>query len=211
MNFCATITAQPHENTICAFIHGLDTNEVETIIQRLVYDGRFSRFPSLVPTILLDMRLDVATRNTERTVLLVQEIERDSGMDSQWTTSSSADDERLKNIHRIKTDLDFDVKIHDLTTVTARLSYYTHICKVHLLMPEKLNEINAITVESAPQVEKDEFKRLEILMRTNNAHLRSYLEGTMIRTEAMLPRVQAQRDTVSSYRPEPGASRSKIN
>ena len=152
------------------------------------------------------MRLDVATRNTERTVLLAQEIERDTGMDPQWTTS--ADAERLENIHRIKTDLEFDVKIHDLTTVTARLSYYTHICKVHLHMPEKLNEINANTVEAAPQVEKDEFKRLEILMRSNNAHLHAYLQRTMIRTEAMLPRVQAQRDTVSGYRPEPGASRS---
>lgn len=209
MNFCATVTTQPHENTICAFIHGLDTNEIETFIQRLVYDGRFSRFPSLVPTILLDMRLDVATRNTERTVLLVQEIERDTGMDPQWTTSSSADAERLEKIHRIKTDLEFDVKIHDLTTVTARLSYYTHICKVHLHMPGKLNEINANTVEAAPQVEKDEFKRLEILMRSNNAHLHAYLEGTMIRTEALLPRVQAQRDTVSGYRPGPEASRSK--
>lgn len=156
------------------------------------------------------MRVDVATRNTERTVLLVQNIERDTGMDPQWTTSSSADAERLENIRRINTGLEFDIKIHDLTTVTARLSYYTHICKAHMHMPKMLDEINAETVAAATQVEKDKFKRLEILLRSHNAHLHAYLEGTLIRTEAMLPRVQAQRDTVSSgYKPEPKAKRSK--
>lgn len=150
------------------------------------------QIPTLIPTILLEFRVDVATLGTERAFYAVKQIEMETGLDPQWKHRAE-DSERRQSV-----DLNFERIMHDLTSLSVRLGHYAFICKAHMKMPDLLDNINRDMLAKEAESEScQELAKAELLLRTNNAHIRAYLEGVMARVEALQTRVQAQKDTVS--------------
>lgn len=192
VNVCAAITHRSKKNLTCAFLHGLDTEEIEELCNRLHQCEQVHQIPTLIPTILLEFRIDMAASGTERVFYSIKKIEVETGLDPQWKIRG----EELERNPSV--DLNFERIMRDLTSISVRLSHYAFICKAHMKLPELLDHINGgILTRESDSESYPEMVTAELFLRTNNAHIRAYLEGIMVRVEALQARVQAQKDTVS--------------
>lgn len=180
--------------TICAFIYGLIPEEIDDLLRRLQSCSQFYEFHSLVPTILLEFRVEVATRNSASAFEKIQDIERETGLNPQW----NFDPREIPSGPINMLQLDYGQITLDLTALTARLSHYIFICNVHLEMPAILDKINqrVVDVVTSP-THKTALQHCELQLRIRNTHMSAYLKGTLTKIEQLLIRVQAQRDIVS--------------
>jgi hypothetical protein len=190
------VSFQPKERIINVFIHGLIRDEIDGLLDRLKQCSKFFPFPSLLPMILLELRLDISTRNSRWTFQKIQEIERATGLDPGWEFT-------LRDLPSSGVDItqiNYPRLTHHITAISARVAHYAFVCKVHGDMPNKLDAINSELVASASTVEDSkELSESEALLRVRTAHLREYLKATLARAEHLESRLQCQRDTVSNY------------
>jgi hypothetical protein len=191
-NCCAAVTYRPDSKETLAFVHGLTINKVEKVTQRLENLSDFHPFPTLIPMILLEFRLDIITGNSASVLNDIYEIERYTGLNPKWELNG-----RISKLgHERNSEIDFVGTMLDLTAIAARLGHYIFMCRVSIKLPDMFNQINADFLRRSSESDRDSLEKLEVLMRAKSCYMKENMKGMFVLIEEYSSRVQAQCNTV---------------
>ncbi|RYP61761.1 hypothetical protein DL769_007567 [Monosporascus sp. CRB-8-3] len=189
-----------------AFVHDLTAKEVLHVTRELAkHRGRLA-LPMLLPTILVETRLQTAifgVRDCHREIILV---ERKTGLLTKWDSSEALSDMRKKrSIQNPAETVDFNIITADITSVKSKLTYTEYLCEVWSPKLVAFDRINSRMVESVP-AEADR-ERLLTIHRGLHDEIHFYLtsfEGVHLRAKYLSKRAEAQVQTVSKPSAESG-------
>ncbi|RYP61784.1 hypothetical protein DL771_010006 [Monosporascus sp. 5C6A] len=180
-----------------AFVHDLAAEEILHVTKELVkHRGRLA-LPMLLPTILVETRLQIAifgVRDCHREIILV---ERKTGLLTKWDSSEAVSDMRRKRpIQNPAETVDFNVITADLTSVKSKLAYAEYLCEIWSPKLVAFDRINSHTVESVPVgADRERLSNIHRGLRDEiNFHLTS-LEATQLRAKYLSKRAEAQAQT----------------
>ncbi|RYP02351.1 hypothetical protein DL764_005833 [Monosporascus ibericus] len=154
----------------------------------------------LLPTILVETRLQTAifgVRDCHREIILV---ERKTGLLTKWDSSEALSDMRKKRLIQNPAETaDFNAITADITSVKSKLAYAEYLCEIWSPKLVAFDRINSHLVESVP-AEADGGRLMNIhrgLQDEINFHLTS-LEATQLRAKYLSKRAEAQVQTILS-------------
>ncbi|RYP91092.1 hypothetical protein DL770_002796 [Monosporascus sp. CRB-9-2] len=154
----------------------------------------------LLPTILVETRLQTAifgVRDCHREIILV---ERKTGLLTKWDSSEASSDMRKKrSIQNPAETVDFNVITADITSVKSKLAYVEYLCESWSPRLVAFDRINSHMVESV-QAEADRERLLKIhrgLQDDINFDLTSF-ESARLRAKYLSKRAEAQVQIVST-------------
>ena len=194
-HFAAALTFDPQQHTTLALVAGLKKHEILHICTRLRYSQDYITLPMLLPALLLELRVDSATRTVADSHREIYNIEQETGLRTDFGFSN--DSARDPSDSKQWETNDFNRISRQLTSVTAKLAHCISMCQMHLPMIDELDLVNQEAVNSSPPGRESDLQRVNACLRANNALLRGWLQATLFRATYLSQRAQAQVQTVS--------------
>lgn len=186
------MTHDAKTNMTCGLLQGLQKGEIERVLDRLKFWKEYASCPSLLPTILIDMRADEVTQRIGACHQALHDIEIDTGL-HQYNMSRQkfADKETLLKIK-------LDTAMRKLSGIVARLVASKYNCGILGEMLNCLEEWNRWRGQLGDSseccsLEKDQHDH-EIDERVH--YLQARFKGIELRSTYLSQRAQGQIQSV---------------
>ncbi|RYP09268.1 hypothetical protein DL765_008493 [Monosporascus sp. GIB2] len=180
-----------------AFVHDLTAEEIRQVTRELAKHRGSIALPMLLPTILVEPRLQIAifgVRDCHREIILV---ERKTGLQTKWNWTEAL--QKKPAIQNPAETVDFNLITADISSAKSKLAYAEYLCEAWSPKLATFDRINSRIVESVPAV-ADRERLLNIhrgLQDEISFHLTS-LENVQLRAKYLSKRAEAQIQVILS-------------
>jgi hypothetical protein len=190
LHFGLAMTHDAEMNTSCGMLQGLQKEEIEKVVCRLEFWKQYACYPSLLPSILIELKADILTDRLGTCHQTLYNVELNSGL-HKYTCGQDCHVYEIER--RRNTDLDFAMR--DLSGIVARLASCNYNCAYMHEMLDCLDQLNCWRRDHSTAT-NSAFRARDNEMEERLQYLRVRLKAIEMRSTYLLQRTRGQIQSV---------------